>query len=302
VRHPLVQAVAFTGSLKAGRALMDLAAARPHPIPCFAEMASCNPVFILPGALAGDAEALAQSLFNSFTLGAGQMCTKPGIILLSGQQQSQAFTARLSELVEQAQTFTLLTAGIAHEYARLTSHRSTIAGRTRQGAVPDSAPACPASAQFFTTSLDEFLREPDLSQEIFGPNTLLVHCDSSEDYLQAARALDGHLTATLLGTEQDLAAHRELIAVLEQKVGRLIFNGVPTGVEVAPAMVHGGPYPSTSDARFTAVGSAAIFRFARPVCFQNFPEALLPEELRRENPLRIERMIDGVPSREPLTS
>ena len=302
VSHPLVQAVAFTGSLKAGRALMDLAAARPHPIPCFAEMASCNPVFILPGALANDAEALAQSLFNSFTLGAGQMCTKPGIILLSEQRQSRAFTARLSELVEQAPTFTLLTAGIAQEYARGTSRRSTMATVTGKAAVSDSAPACPANAQVFTTSLDEFLREPDLSQEIFGPDTLLVHCDSSADYLQAARALEGHLTATLLGTEEDLAANRELIAVLEQKVGRLIFNGVPTGVEVAPAMVHGGPYPSTSDARFTAVGSAAIFRFARPVCFQNFPDALLPEELRGENRLRIERIIDGVPSREPLTS
>jgi NADP-dependent aldehyde dehydrogenase len=302
VRHPLVQAVAFTGSLKAGRALMDLAAARPHPIPCFAEMASCNPVFILPGALANGTEALAQSLFNSFTLGAGQMCTKPGIILLSGHQQSRAFTARLTELVEQAQTFTLLTAGIAREYARGTSHRGTMAALAAETAVSDATPACPANAQFFTTSLDEFLREPELSQEIFGPDTLLVHCDSSADYLRAAQALDGHLTATLLGTEEDLAGNRELIVILEQKAGRLIFNGVPTGVEVAPAMVHGGPYPSTSDARFTAVGPAAIFRFARPVCFQNFPDALLPDELRSENPLGIQRIIDGVPSRAPLGS
>jgi NADP-dependent aldehyde dehydrogenase len=302
VRHPQVKAVAFTGSLKAGRALMDLAAARPDPIPCFCEMASCNPVFILPGALANGIEAVAQSLFNSFTLGAGQMCTKPGIILLSGQQQSRAFSARLTELVEQAQTFTLLTAGIAREYERGTSHRGTIATRAAETAASDARPACPANAQFFTTSLDEFLREPELSEEIFGPDTLLVHCDSSSDYLRAARALDGHLTATLLGTEEDLAGNRELIAVLEQRAGRLIFNGVPTGVEVAPAMVHGGPYPSTSDARFTAVGPAAIFRFARPVCFQNFPDALLPDELRSENPLGIQRILDGVPSRAPLSS
>jgi NADP-dependent aldehyde dehydrogenase len=230
------------------------------------------------------------------------MCTKPGIILLSGQQQSRTFSARLTELVEQAQTFTLLTAGIAREYERGTSHRGTMTTLAAETAASDAGPACPANAQFFTTSLDEFLREPELSEEIFGPDTLLVHCDSSSDYLRAARALDGHLTATLLGTEEDLAGNRELIAVLEQKAGRLIFNGVPTGVEVAPAMVHGGPYPSTSDARFTAVGPAAIFRFARPVCFQNFPDALLPDELRSENPLGIQRILDGVPSRAPLSS
>lgn len=301
MRHPRVQAVAFTGSLRAGRALMDMAAARPQPIPCFAEMASCNPVFILPGALANGAEALAQGLFNSFTLGAGQMCTKPGIVLLSAQQQSAAFTAKLSELVTQSQPFTLLTSGISRDYARGTSHRGTQAALAAQAEVSEAAPACPANAQFFTTNLEEFLREPELSEEIFGPDTLIVHCDSPADYLHAARALDGHLTATLLGTEEDLTGNRELIAILEQKAGRLIFNGFPTGVEVAPAMVHGGPYPSTSDARFTAVGSAAIFRFARPVCFQNFPDALLPDELRAENPLGIQRLIDGVPSREPLT-
>jgi NADP-dependent aldehyde dehydrogenase len=281
---------------------MDMAAARPHPIPCFAEMASCNPVFILPGALANGAEALAQGLFNSFTLGAGQMCTKPGIVLLSQQQQSAAFTAKLSELVAHSQPFTLLTAGIAREYARGASHRGTQATLAAQAAIPDTAPAYPANAQIFATSLDEFLREPELSEEIFGPETLLVHCDSPADYLRVAQALDGHLTATLLGTEEDLAAHRELIAVLEQKAGRLIFNGFPTGVEVAPAMVHGGPYPSTSDARFTAVGSAAIFRFARPVCFQNFPDALLPEELQSKNPLGIQRLVDGVPSRDSVVS
>ena len=301
VRHPRVQAVAFTGSLRAGRALMDMAAARPQPIPCFAEMASCNPVFILPGALANGAEALAQGLFNSFTLGAGQMCTKPGIVLLSAQQQSAAFTAKLSELVAQSQPFTLLTSGISRDYARGTSHRGTQAALAAQAAESAAAPTCPANAQLFTTSLEEFLREPELSEEIFGPDTLLVHCDSPADYLRAAHALDGHLTATLLGTEEDLASNRELIAVLEQKAGRLIFNGFPTGVEVVPAMVHGGPYPSTSDARFTAVGSAAIFRFARPVCFQNFPDALLPDELRSENPLGIQRLIDGIPSREPIT-
>jgi NADP-dependent aldehyde dehydrogenase len=300
VRHPLVQAVAFTGSLGAGRALMDMAAARTHPIPCFAEMASCNPVFILPGALAKDSDAVAQGLFNSFTLGAGQMCTKPGIVLVPEREQTPAFAAKLSELVTQAQPFTLLTAGIARAYASGTSLRGTHATLTAQAAVTDAATACPANAQVFRTTLNEFLAQPELSKEIFGPDTLLVYCDSADDYLRAAQALDGHLTATVLGSEEDLAAHRELIAVLEQKAGRLIFNGFPTGVEVAHAMVHGGPYPSTSDARYTSVGSAAIYRFARPVCFQNFPDPLVPAELQAANPLGILRLVDGAESRDPI--
>jgi NADP-dependent aldehyde dehydrogenase len=141
--------------------------------------------------------------------------------------------------------------------------------------------------------LSQFLATPALADEIFGPNTLLVRCDSTNDYLKAARSLDGHLTATILGDDEDLAANRELIQILEQKAGRLIFNGFPTGVEVSHAMVHGGPYPSTSDARFTSVGSLAIYRFARPVCFQAFPPALLPPELQDGNPLGIRRLVDG---------
>jgi NADP-dependent aldehyde dehydrogenase len=302
VRHPLVQALAFTGSLRAGRALMDLAAARPRPIPCFTEMASCNPVFILPGALKNGAEGLAQGLFNSVTLGAGQMCTKPGIVLLPQQTETAAFTAKLSELVTQAAPFTLLTAGIARDYARLTSHRADAATLTAQAPAAEAASASTANARLFTTTLDAFLQQPELSDEIFGPDTLLVHCQSEAEYLRAAQALEGHLTATVLGTEEDLAAHRALIAVLEQKAGRLIFNGFPTGVEVAPAMVHGGPYPATSDSRFTSVGTGAIYRFARPVCFQNFPDAQLPEELQAANPLGILRLVDGAPGSDPLTS
>jgi NADP-dependent aldehyde dehydrogenase len=265
-------------------------------------MASSNPVFILPSALQGGAESLAQSLFNSFTLGAGQMCTKPGIVLLAQQQETAAFTAKLSELVAQAQPFTLLTPAIARDYARLASHRATQATVEAQAPPSVDAPASTANAQLFTTSLAQFLEHPEFSEEIFGPDTLLVHCQSPEEYLRAAKALDGHLTATVLGTEDDLAAHRDLIAVLEQKAGRLIFNGFPTGVEVAHAMVHGGPYPAASDSRFSSVGTTASYRFARPVCFQNFPDAQLPEELQAANPLGILRLVDGVPSREPLTS
>ena len=300
VRHPLIEAVAFTGSLGAGRALMDIAAARPRPIPCFAEMSSGNPVFILPGALGAGAESLAQNLYNSFTLAAGQMCTKPGIVLIPELPETPAFDAKLAALVQQSTPFTMLTAGIARDYARLSTHRATQAAVAAQAAAAEGKPACPANAQLFTTSLEDFLREPALSEEIFGPDTLLVHCQSAQQYLRAARALDGHLTASVFGTEDDLAANRELIAILEQKAGRLIFNGFPTGVEVAPAMVHGGPYPSTSDSRFTSVGTGAILRFGRPVCFQNFPDSQLPAELRAANPLGILRQINGVPNRDPL--
>jgi NADP-dependent aldehyde dehydrogenase len=304
VRHPQIQAVTFTGSLGAGRTLMDLAAARPQPIPCFTEMSSGNPVFILPGALTGGAETLAEALLNSFTLGAGQFCTKPGIVFLPDLPEADLFQQRLCALVSQAQPFTLLTAGIARDYTRLTSARATQATLAAQAPKPepgsDAVPACHADAQLFAASLDEFLRRPALSEEIFGPDTLLVRCPSVESFLGAAHSLDGHLTATLLGSEEDLGQERELIALLEQKAGRLLFNGFPTGVEVSHAMVHGGPYPATSDSRFTSVGSQSIFRFVRPVCFQNFPDSLVPAELQAANPLGILRLIDGVPSREPL--
>ena len=302
VRHPLIQAVTFTGSLGAGRALMNMAAARPRPIPCFTEMSSGNPIFILPGALRGGAEALAEGLFNSFTLGAGQFCTKPGIVFLPEQPETNAFLQKLCELVSQAQPFILLTPGIARDYARASGQRAaqaTLAARAESDLA--HAPACPANAQLFTTTLDEFFCQPELSEEIFGPDTLLVRCQTPDDFLRAAMELEGHLTATILGTNDELAAQSALIALLEQKAGRLLFNGFPTGVEVSHAMVHGGPYPATSDSRFTSVGSQAIFRFARPVCFQGFPDALVPAELQAANPLEILRLIDGVRSSEPLT-
>jgi alpha-ketoglutaric semialdehyde dehydrogenase len=300
VKHPLTQAVTFTGSLGAGRVLMDMAAARARPIPCFTEMSSGNPVFILPGALHGGAEALAQNLYNSFTLGAGQFCTKPGIVFLPEQSETPSFLKRLCELVTQAEPFTLLTPGIARDYARSTSKRASQATLAGQAPASDTTPACPAHAQLFSASLDEFLSQPALSEEIFGPDTLLVRCPDLADFLRAAETLDGHLTATLLGSDEDLASQRELISLLEQKGGRLVFNGFPTGVEVSHAMVHGGPYPVTSDSRFTSVGSQAIFRFVRPVCFQNFPDKLVPAELQAANPLGLLRLIDGVSSRESL--
>lgn len=301
VRHPAIQAVSFTGSLRGGRALMDLAASRPHPIPCFTEMSSVNPVFLLPGAMRSGAEALAQNLFNSFTLGAGQFCTKPGIVFWVEEPEAETFFAKLTSLVAEAPPFTLLTAGIARDYARGAGERATQAALAGQAlAAEETLPACTARALLYATTLEEFLRHPGISEELFGPTTLLVRCPETRDFLSAAQALEGQLTATLLGSEEDLAAQQQLIGVLEQKAGRLIFNGFPTGVEVSPAMVHGGPYPSTADARFTSVGTQAIERFVRPVCFQGFPGALLPAELQSANPLGILRLVNGLAQRDPL--
>jgi 2,5-dioxopentanoate dehydrogenase len=295
VQHPEIKAVAFTGSLHGGRALMDLAAARPQPIPCFTEMSSGNPVFVLPSALRKGPAELAKNLFGSVTLGAGQMCTKPGIVLVPEAEEGPAFLGELKSLVEQSQPFTLLTAGIAREYARATTARSGQIPIAASGPVPEASHA--AESKLFTVGLDQLLAQPELTEEIFGPDTLLVSCDSTAEYLSAARALDGHLTASIFGDEADLIAHRELVQLLEQKAGRLIVNGFPTGVEVTHAMVHGGPYPSTSDPRFTSVGTQAIYRFAKPVCYQNFPDALLPAELQAANPIGIHRLIDGKPEK-----
>lgn len=295
VKHPLVRAVAFTGSLRAGRALMDLAATRPDPIPCFTEMSSGNPVFVLPGALRKGPGALAAGLFGSFTLGAGQFCTKPGVVLFPESPEATTFVEELGKLVDEAQPYTLLTPGIAREYGRATQERSTEVEVEATAARSNPEHCCRVNAQLFTAKLDEFLAKPELADEIFGPDTLLVRCDGTKDYLNAAQALDGHLTATIFGDEDDLVANRELIQILEQKAGRLIFNAFPTGVEVCHAMVHGGPYPSTSDSRFTSVGSLAIYRFARPVCFQGFPQVLLPAELQDGNPLGIRRLVEGKP-------
>jgi len=300
VKHPMVKAVGFTGSRTAGRALMDQAAARPEPIPFFGEMSSTNPTFILPGALRERGEAIAAGLHTSFTLGAGQFCTKPGMVFLPQGGEAGGFTKKLHELVNRSTGFNLLTPGIRSSY------RSAIAGRKQnafvksvsEASAPSSNSELSVGAVLFETDAAAFLSDPELGAEIFGPTTVLVRHSRREEVLKIARGLEGHLTATIHGTEQDLREFADLVAILENKVGRLVFNGFPTGVEVTHAMVHGGPYPATSDGRTTSVGSQAIFRFARPVCFQGFPEEALPGELRDANPLGIWRMVDGHMTRE----
>lgn len=293
VKHPLTKAVGFTGSRAGGRALMDLAAARPEPIPCFAEMGSTNPLFILPGALRERGDAIAAGLHTSFTLGAGQFCTKPGMVFLPESAESQAFAQKMAQLVSGSNSFHLLTRGICSTFGSAIEKRKSGSAAKLIAQAPSAAPAgFVAQPSLFETDAATFMQS-HLQDEIFGPTTLLVHHSDRDQVLTIARSLEGHLTATIHGTEQDLNEFADLIAILETKVGRIIFNGFPTGLEVTHAIVHGGPYPATSDGRSTSVGSAAIFRFARPVCYQGFPDAALPAELKNGNPLGIWRMLDG---------
>ncbi len=265
---------------------MDLVARRERPVPCFTEMSSVNPVFVLPGALASDAAERAKGLHASFTLGAGQFCTKPGIVFLPRVDDANTFLDELRKLTKDCGPFTLLTPGIAAAY------QNGIAERTKLGVTNTTSVS--NGAILWETDLETFRSRPLLQDELFGPSTVVVVYQSREDVMQAAEELEGHLTATVLGSSQDLLDNADLVAILERKVGRLVFNGFPTGVEVSHAMVHGGPYPATSDSRFTSVGSAAILRFVRPRCYQNFPDAALPVELRDENPLRIWRTVNGL--------
>jgi alpha-ketoglutaric semialdehyde dehydrogenase len=297
VQHPAIEAVAFTGSRRAGRALMDLCAARSRPIPCFTEMSSLNPVFLLPGALAADPKGRARGLHGSFTLGAGQFCTKPGLVFLPEAEGADKFREELRALTASSGPFPMLTGGIADAYHRGLEERAKL----DLGTVAAAGCASPQShAVLHEASLEAFQRQSALHEELFGPATLLIYWSSRERMLETVEAMEGHLTATLLGDESDLAANADLIAILERKVGRLLVNGFPTGVEVSHAMVHGGPYPATSDSRFTSVGSQAILRFVRPRCYQSFPQAALPEALRDDNPLGIMRLVDGSLTRDPL--
>jgi 2,5-dioxopentanoate dehydrogenase len=303
LKHPLVKAAAFTGSRHAGKILMGIAAGRAEPIPFYAEMSSVNPVFILPEALRHHAETIASGLHISFTLGAGQFCTKPGMVFLPEGEDAASFITQLQKSVGGSSPFHLLTGAIRSSYrSGLVARKAKkslrlLAENPQAGGDGDQS----VGAALFETDAQSLLKDPELAEEIFGPATLLVRHSDRNALLEAARALEGHLTATIHGTEQDLVDFSDLIAILERKVGRLVLNGFPTGVEVSHAMVHGGPYPATSDGRSTSVGSQAIFRFARPVCYQGFPDAALPEELKDDNPLNVWRMVDGEMTREAIS-
>lgn len=325
VRHPAVKAVGFTGSRPGGRALVEIAAARPEPIPVFAEMSSINPVFILQGAMRARAEAIAAGLHASITLGVGQFCTNPGLVIVEAGDATRTFLHALERLIAATPTGTMLTveicasyhAGVA-DFAATPSvqrrpvaevattlgaqQRSVAASGSTAGSIPGTIPgsipatergATQANAALFATDAATFLANPSLMAEVFGPTTLLVVCVDRAELTEVAQVLEGQLTTSIHGTAADLAACTELLAILETKAGRLVFDGFPTGVEVCHAMVHGGPYPATSDGRSTSVGTRAIQRFTRPLCFQDCPDAVLPDALKRNNPLGICRLADG---------
>lgn len=293
VRHPLIKAIGFTGSYRGGKAIFDEANRRPEPIPVYAEMGSTNPVFILPGALKERGEAIAAGLAGSVTLGAGQFCTNPGLVITPESAEADAFAHLSAEAIARIDSAAMLTSGILDAYEQGVQTLAALEGveivarGSRKGEGFQGAP------HLLKTNAGAFRSNKLLEKEVFGPSTLLVTAPEKADLFAMAEELEGHLTATLHATEADLRAYADLVRVLERKVGRLIINSFPTGVEVCHAMVHGGPFPATTDARSTSVGTAAITRFSRPVCYQGFPQFLLPDELKDENPLGIWRIVDG---------
>ncbi|MGY2258234.1 aldehyde dehydrogenase (NADP(+)) [Pseudomonas sp. SDO55104_S430] len=300
VQHPAIKAVGFTGSLKGGRALCDLAAARPEPIPVFAEMSSVNPVLVLPEALKVRGSKIAAELSASVVQGAGQFCTKPGMVIGIRSPEFQAFLDELAQQINAHPAQTLLNAGGLCNYTdgltRLHEHPQI---QHRAGQPQAGGQAHP---QLYEAAAELLINGDELLQhEVFGPVVVVVAVKDREELQRALQGLQGQLTATLIAEPADLEAFADLTPLLELKAGRLLLNGYPTGVEVCDAMVHGGPYPATSDARGSSVGTVSINRFLRPICFQNYPDNLLPDALKNANPLGIARLVDGVSTTEAVS-
>ena len=290
VRHPAVKSVGFTGSRGGGLALMQIAAARPEPIPVHAEMSSINPVFILPAALSARTEAIARGFVDSMSLDAGQYCTNPGLVYALDGPDLEAFLAHVEALLARKHAEAMLTPGIHDAFDR------GVGALAENGAVQTLARGLPGEAAnstppaVFLTDAEAFETDERLGHEVFGASSLIVRCDDAGAMIEAAERMEGQLTATLQLDDSDIPLARKLLQVLERRVGRILANGWPTGVEVGHAMVHGGPFPATADSRFTSVGTLSIRRFLRPVSYQNLPEALLPAELTSEN---LPRLVDG---------
>lgn len=276
VTHPNIKAVAFTGSFRGGRALFDQAARRPEPIPVYAEMGSVNPVLILPTIARTNRTNVARQLAGSITLGSGQFCTNPGLLLMTESNETRDFLKELATELSGIQPATMLTSGISNAYIQGILAQRDISGVESLTRAPEKQP----TPHLATVSAADAAAHVEVLEEVFGPSSLAVVANTTDELLAFCRSLPGQLTVTVLGDEHEIAQAAAIIDVLKQKAGRIIFNGYPTGVEVSPAMVHGGPYPATTDSRSTSVGTNAIYRFTRPVCFQNFPQSLLPEELR----------------------
>lgn len=295
VTHPRIQAVGFTGSRSGGTALMHAANNRPQPIPVYAEMSSINPVVLMPAALQARAEALGQAFVASLTMGAGQFCTNPGLVLAVKGEALDRFVAAAAASVAQSAPQTMLTPGIYKAYSTgVTRLCENAKVREIASSALPSESASPCHSTLFLADAADFISDERLQAEVFGSCALVVECTDLTQLQAVLEHLEGQLTATVHMDDADHAAARGLLPTLERKAGRILANGWPTGVEVCQAMVHGGPWPATSDSRSTSVGTAAIYRFLRPVCYQDIPQTLLPEALRDGNPLAISRLLDGV--------
>lgn len=288
VKHTAIKAVGFTGSFRGGKAIFDAANQRPEPIPVYAEMGSTNPVFMLPKSLTEQSDSLAQGYVNSLTMGVGQFCTNPGLLMI---QNNDAFVQNVKDKIEEAVGGTMLTSRIKDAFDSGIEKLQKSTEMVGLGKTAESKNT--ATPTVLRVDYQTFENNQELAEEVFGPSSVIVEAQNREEILSAARNLSGHLTATVYGSEEELIEYADLIEILEQKVGRLLINGFPTGVEVCHAMVHGGPFPATTDSRSTSVGTGAITRFTRPVCFQDMPNALLPAELKHENPLGILRLVNG---------
>ncbi|MEM7359046.1 MAG: aldehyde dehydrogenase (NADP(+)) [Pseudomonadota bacterium] len=301
VKHPNIKAAGFTGSTTGGRALFDLAAQRPEPIPFYGELGSSNPVYLLPNTLADNSLQLADAFCASLTLGAGQFCTSPGLIFAIKGEVLDDFKGKLATALQSSTPQTMLTATICENYrngvrAQL-SNPQLAAIRNDETTCNEHNTALPA---VFACSSSSWRENPTLQDEIFGPSALIIECESTMEMIELAAGLHGHLTATVHANDKDQEVAKSLVERLQPKVGRLIFNGWPTGVDVGEAMNHGGPYPASTDVRSTSVGARAIERWLRPLCFQDTPDALLPAELQNANPLGIIRRVNGKSTDSPI--
>jgi NADP-dependent aldehyde dehydrogenase len=291
VTDPRIKAVGFTGSRSAGMALVAAAAGRPEPIPVYAEMSSINPVFLLDGALAGHGSDLGRAFVNSLTLGSGQFCTNPGLVIAVDGKGLDTFVTAANDALVQSSATPMLTPGIADAYANGVTELSAEADLIGRGEAGDSQTSCRAA--LFATDVNHFLSSKTLQAEVFGSSSLIVRCSDPAEMRSVAEHIEGQLTATVHADESDYDEVRQLLPLLELKAGRILFDGWPTGVEVCHAMVHGGPSPATSDSRTTSVGARAIERYLRPVCYQDMPKSLLPSAIADGNPDNLWRRIDG---------
>ncbi|SER26659.1 aldehyde dehydrogenase (NADP(+)) [Pedobacter rhizosphaerae] len=295
VQHPLTKAVTFTGSYHGGMALAKLAQERKQPIPVFAEMGSINPVIFLPDAVANQAEELAKKYAASITLGAGQFCTNPGLMLVINSPALEKFKQTITEAISIVPSATMLTEGIAKNYSKLSSEVTAEAGveLLAVSGLKNNELKNQSEAKIAQVDAAQFIANPKLHEEIFGPYSLLVVAKDIAELEEVTAVLQGQLTVTIMANKNELQQYQSLIDLLTDKTGRIILNGVPTGVEVCAAMQHGGPFPATNDSRFTSVGSTAIYRFVRPLAYQDWEQALLPDELKDANPLGIFRMVNN---------